>query len=131
MRTAAGRMLLLARHHVAWAHRAFVAFTTLADANAAQGGACDTAFVRQPNFTFGNAGRNLVVAPARRNLDLALYKAFRFGENRSLQLRGEFFNATNTPFFDAPGNSLGVSQFGVINGAFDARIAQVAAKLYF
>lgn len=89
------------------------------------------AFVRQPNFTFGNAGRNLVTAPARRNLDLAIYKAFRFGETRSLQIRGEFFNATNTPFFDAPGSNLGVSQFGVISGAADARIVQVAAKLYF
>jgi hypothetical protein len=89
------------------------------------------AFVRQAAFTFGNAGRNLVTAPDRRNLDLAIYKAFRFGEFRSLQLRGEFFNATNTPFFGAPGNSLGTPQFGVISDAGDARIVQVAAKFYF
>lgn len=89
------------------------------------------AFVRQTGFTFGNAGRNLVTAPDRRNLDLAIYKAFQFGESRSLQLRGEFFNASNTPFFGAPGNTLGTAQFGVINSAGDARIAQVAAKLYF
>jgi hypothetical protein len=89
------------------------------------------AFVRQTGFRFGTAGRNLVVAPDRRNLDLAIYKAFRFGESRSLQLRGEFFNATNTPSFGAPGNSLGTPQFGVINSAGDARIAQVAAKIYF
>ena len=89
------------------------------------------AFVRQTGFTFGNAGRNLVTAPDRRNLDLAIYKAFTFGESRSIQLRGEFFNATNTPFFGAPGNSLGTPQFGLINSAGDARIVQVALKAYF
>ncbi len=89
------------------------------------------AFVRQTGFAFGSAGRNLVVAPNRENVDLAIYKAFRFGESRSLQLRGEFFNATNTPFFAAPGATLGTPQFGVISSAGDARIVQVAAKLYF
>lgn len=89
------------------------------------------AFVRQTGFRFGNAGRNLVTAPHRRNLDLAIYKAFTFGESRMLQLRGEFFNATNTPFFGAPGNTLGTPQFGVISSAGDGRIIQFAAKLYF
>ncbi|MGH9627290.1 MAG: hypothetical protein ACRD7E_02840, partial [Bryobacteraceae bacterium] len=89
------------------------------------------AFIRPPNFTFGNGGRNLVVAPDLRNVDLAIYKAFRFGEQRVLQLRGELFNATNTPFFSAPGNTLGLTQFGVISDAASGRIVQFAAKLYF
>ncbi|MBK7928010.1 MAG: hypothetical protein IPJ98_11110 [Bryobacterales bacterium] len=89
------------------------------------------AFVRQPNFTFGNAGRNLVQAPGLRNLDLAMYKVFRFDESRYLQLRGEFFNASNTPFFGAPGNTLGLATFGLVNSAADARIVQIAAKFYF
>lgn len=89
------------------------------------------AFVRQPNFTFGNAGRNLASAPGLRNLDLAMYKVFRFDESRYLQLRGEFFNASNTPFFGAPGNTLGLAGFGLINSAADARIVQIAAKFYF
>ena len=38
---------------------------------------------------------------------------------------------TNTPFFGAPGNSLGTPQFGLINSAGDARIIQVALKAYF
>ncbi len=89
------------------------------------------AFVRQPAFTFGTAGRNLVTAPGLRNLDLAMYKVFRIDEMRYLQLRGEFFNASNTPFFGAPGNSLGLATFGLVNSAADARIIQVAAKFYF
>ena len=41
------------------------------------------AFVRQPDFTFGNAGRNIVQAPGLHNLDLAIYKAFVIGDNAS------------------------------------------------
>ena len=89
------------------------------------------AFVRQPAFTFGNAGRNLAQAPGLRNFDLAMYKLFRIDEMRYFQLRGEFFNASNTPFFDAPGNSLGLAEFGVISGAADARIIQIGLKFYF
>ncbi|MDP2996768.1 MAG: TonB-dependent receptor [Bryobacterales bacterium] len=89
------------------------------------------AFVRQASFTFGNASRNPAQAPGLRNLDLAIYKVFALGERRSLQLRGEFFNASNTPFFSAPGNSLGLAQFGLINGAADARIIQFGLKFNF
>jgi hypothetical protein len=80
------------------------------------------AFERQPNFTFGNAPRNAVQAPGLKNLDLAIYKMFPVSETKVFQLRGEFFNATNTPFFGAP---------GVINSAADARIVQIGLKFNF
>ncbi len=89
------------------------------------------AFVRQPNFTFGDAPRNAVQAPALKNLDFAIYKMFPVDEKRVFQLRGELFNATNTPFFGAPGSTLGVAQFGIINSAADARIVQIALKFNF
>jgi hypothetical protein len=89
------------------------------------------AFVRQPAFTFGNAGRNLVTGPGIKNLDLAIYKVFRMSESRYFQLRGEFFNASNTPAFGAPGAQLGLATFGLVNSAADARIVQIAAKFYF
>lgn len=89
------------------------------------------AFVRQPNYTFGNAARNLVEAPGLRNLDLAMYKVFRLDETRYFQLRGEFFNASNTPFFGAPGGTLGLADFGVVDSAADARIIQIGMKFYF
>lgn len=89
------------------------------------------AFVRQPAFTFGNAGRNLVTASGLSNLDVAMYKVFRIDEKRYFQLRGEFFNSTNTPFFGAPGGTLGLAGFGLVNSAADGRIVQVAAKFYF
>ncbi|MCW5965227.1 MAG: TonB-dependent receptor [Bryobacterales bacterium] len=89
------------------------------------------AFVRQPNFTFGDAPRNAVQAPGLKNLDFAIYKMFPVDEKRVFQLRGELFNATNTPFFGAPGGTLGVAQFGLINSAADARIVQIALKFNF
>jgi len=89
------------------------------------------AFVRQPAFTYGSAGRNLVEAPGQKNLDLAIYKIFRIDEMRYFQLRGEFFNASNTPFFSAPGGTLGLAQFGLVNSAADARIIQIGMKFYF
>ena len=89
------------------------------------------AFVRQPAYTFGNAGRNLVAAPGLRNCDLAMYKVLRIDETRYFQLRGEFFNASNTPFFSAPGSSLGLAEFGVISDAADARIIQIGLKFTF
>lgn len=89
------------------------------------------AFERQPNFTFGNASRNAVQAPGLKNLDLAIYKMFPLDEKRVFQLRGELFNATNTPFFGAPGSTLGVAAFGLINSASDGRIVQFALKFNF
>lgn len=89
------------------------------------------AFVRQPSFTFGNASRNAVQAPGLKNLDLAIYKMFPIDEKRVFQLRGELFNATNTPFFGAPGATLGVAGFGLISSAADGRIVQFALKFTF
>jgi hypothetical protein len=60
-----------------------------------------------------------------------MYKVFHIDEQRYFQLRGEFFNATNTPFFGAPGATLGVAQFGIISDAADGRIIQLGLKFYF
>ncbi len=50
----------------------------------------------------GNEGRNLLRAPAYRNFDLGLIKAIPLTEHTRLQVRGEFFNLTNTPHFAIP-----------------------------
>jgi hypothetical protein len=87
------------------------------------------AFVRQPNFTFGNAPRNAVESPGLVSFDLAVYKVFQVIESMDLQFRAEAFNAMNTPHFGNPGNQLGASNFGVISGASDARTVQLGLKL--
>jgi hypothetical protein len=51
----------------------------------------------------GNAGRNSLVGPGLTNLDLALYKTFRFREDRyQLQFRWEVYDALNHPNFGNP-----------------------------
>jgi len=57
---------------------------------------------------------------------------------RSLQLRAEIFNLTNTPQFNNPNASIGSPQAGVINSAGSppsfqrtSRQIQIAAKLLF
>ncbi len=87
------------------------------------------AFVRQANFTFGNAPRNAVESPGLVNFDLAIYKQFDLVERVNLQFRAEAFNAWNTPHFGNPGGQLGASGFGVISGAGDGRTLQFGLKL--
>ncbi len=87
------------------------------------------AFVRQPNFTIGNAPRNAVASPGLANMDFAVYKTFRLVERLELQFRAEAFNATNTPHFSNPGGQLGASGFGVISSAGDPRLLQLGLKL--
>jgi hypothetical protein len=58
-----------------------------------------------------------VRAPGLADADISLVKYITFSEahHRSLQIKFEVFNVTNTPFFSAPDMSLGSSSFGVIS----------------
>jgi hypothetical protein len=89
------------------------------------------AFVRNPAFTFGNAGRNIIIGPGYVNLDVAAHKAFRFGSAWAVQLRVEAFNVTNTPQFGPPNAQVGNANFGVITSAGRPRNLQFGVKLLF
>jgi hypothetical protein len=54
---------------------------------------------------FGNAGFNTLRGPGFANLDLGVFRELRFGA-RSIQLRMEAFNLTDTPHFDNPGTNV-------------------------
>jgi hypothetical protein len=84
-------------------------------------------------FTYGNAGRNIVIGPGISDWDFALFKNIPLGgERRSLQFRGEFFNLFNHPIFGQPSATAGTPQFGEIAGtAFDSREIQLALKIIF
>ena len=88
-----------------------------------------TAFTANAPFTFGNAGRNLITGPAATNFDFAIYKGFRITERINLQVRGEAFNATNTPAFGPPNVQLGDPAFGSISSAGSPRNLQFGAKI--
>lgn len=98
------------------------------------------AFARPATGTFGNMGRNSMRRPGVNKWDLAVFKWFQLAERKRLQFRGEFFNAFNHPSFTTLGTTLNttnagvnplINSFGVITGTRDARVAQVALKLYF
>ena len=63
----------------------------------------------------------------------SLVKSFAIRESKSLQLRLESYNFTNTPQFDVPNSDFGDPGFGTISATKDGtnRTLQVAAKFYF
>jgi hypothetical protein len=96
---------------------------------------------------FGNSGTSILRGPAQQDFDIALIKNVPLaGEARSLQLRGEFFNAFNTPSFSDPNTDVGTAEvnatgapmlvlsntFGTITTtSVNPRIVQLAIKLFF
>jgi hypothetical protein len=87
------------------------------------------AFVRQANFTYGNAGRNILRGRPLFNWDFSALKSFQLLEQLRLQFRFEAFTFSNTPRFGAPGNVLGTANFGVITSAGTPRNLQFGLKL--
>jgi len=85
-------------------------------------------------YHYGNSPRDPLVGPGRHQADLSIFKSFRmpYNEHHSLEIRGEFFNAFNTPQFNNPDSSLGDPLFGqVTSTAVDNREIQIALKYYF
>ena len=99
---------------------------------------------------FGNSGTGLVIGPGQENVDLAAVKHIALGESNgrwNLQLRGEFFNAFNTPQFSDPNNNAGTviknpgGTFGtfvpsptfgrITSTSVNPRVIQLAVKLIF
>jgi hypothetical protein len=89
------------------------------------------AFVNPADLQLGDSGRNVITAPGVFNVDATLGKRIRLGEGRHLQLRGEFFNLTNTVNLGSPNNFLGNPNFGRILSSRAARQIQVGARIQF
>jgi hypothetical protein len=90
------------------------------------------AFAVPAPFTYGNSGRNVLRAPGLVNLDFLVGRNFRLTETIQLQLRGEFFNLTNTAHFGRPNATVGSPQFGHITAtATPNRQVQLGVRLTF
>src|SRR5262249_21279441 len=61
-----------------------------------------TAFRMPAPGTFGNSGRNIIIGPGVRNVDLALLRNFRVSDGTRAQFRTDFYNVLNHPNFVAP-----------------------------
>jgi hypothetical protein len=88
------------------------------------------AFAVPEQFTFGNAGRGILIGPGSFNVDLGIQREFPIDEIRRLQVRWEMFNAFNRANFSNPTAAIGNPTAGQISATDPARVMQVALKLY-
>ena len=91
------------------------------------------AFAPPPSGAWGNAAHNSLRGPGRNNWNLSLFKSFVLNETRGsrFELRAESFNTWNHTEFNQVSNALGSKNFGQVTSAFDPRVFQFGAKLYF
>ncbi len=89
------------------------------------------AFAIPPEFSFGNAGRNILAGPGMASLDLALVRALRLGEHASVELRAEAFNLANAVNFGLPERTVDLPTFGRILSAGQARQLQLGLRFTF
>ena len=90
------------------------------------------AFVLQPLYQFGNAGRNTVLGPAGFYLDFSTHKDFHIREGHNLEFRAEAFNVMNHPVWGLPNTTVTSTNYGRItstNGSM--RQMQLALKYVF
>jgi hypothetical protein len=82
---------------------------------------------------YGNSSPGVVRGPEQNNTDLTLSRIFKLGsEKRTLDFRGEFFNAFNHVQYADPAVAYGTASFGSIQSTSVApRIIQLAAKIQF
>jgi hypothetical protein len=74
-----------------------------------------TAFSLPAGGTYGNLGRNTVIAPGIANLDFSLVKNFQVSEGNVMAFRAEFFNILNHANFGLP-NRFAFTSSGAIAG---------------
>jgi Carboxypeptidase regulatory-like domain/TonB dependent receptor len=94
-----------------------------------------------PGNADGNTPRDYLRAPGYRDIDLGIFRDFRFGERMVFQLRGEATNAFNMVSLNAPTGTSGPpatagaapssASFGKITAAASPRLIQVGARFTF
>ena len=66
------------------------------------------------------------------NLDLSIFRKFRFGESKVIELRVEMFNATNSPTWNRPTAQLDSVNFGrIFSTNSTERQIQLGLKIHF
>lgn len=83
-------------------------------------------------YTFGNAGRAILVGPRTNYVDMSLFKTFNLSQDGHVyaQFQAQVFNITNTPQLNNPGASIGTATAGVISSAgSDATFARTAREI--
>lgn len=71
-------------------------------------------FILPAQYTYGNAGRNVLRGDRLVQLDMSLIKHFRVTETKGFEFRAQVFNLTNTPSFSAPSGSVNLATGGLV-----------------
>ena len=81
----------------------------------------------------GTLGRNVLVGPGIRTVDMSLFKAFPITERIKFEFRAEAFNIANHPQFSNPNTDISAGNFGQITSTLQAseRQIQFAARVLF
>lgn len=75
------------------------------------------AFVAPPNGTYGNVGRDTLIGPGLKNIDLSLLKDTFLNERLRLEFRAECFNILNTTNSNTPNLIVFTSNSGIPSSA--------------
>ena len=89
------------------------------------------AFAAPAPGTDGNLGRNVLSGPGSRNVDMGIFRNFKFKERMNFQVRGEFTNVFNLINLSAPTVTLSSAAFGTIRSAGATRGMQLGLRLTF
>ena len=96
-----------------------------------------SAFAIPSLYTVGNAGRGMIWGPGLANLDFLIGKRFgipRAREGTNLEVRGEFYNVTNTPQFANPNGNVNAGTYAQVTTTLQnrgEREIQIAARITF
>ena len=82
-------------------------------------------------YSFGNAGRNILIGPGASSVDLAVSKIARLGGHRRLEARVEVYNVFNRTNLGLPDSFVDRPTFGESLSAGAGRMAQVALRVSF
>lgn len=92
------------------------------------------AFVSPGQYTYGDAGRNILRGPNYSDVDFSAAKVIRLPklETGQIQFRFDASNALNHTSLGIPNSSIGASTVGQITGAaLSGRTLQLGARLSF
>lgn len=79
----------------------------------------------------GTSPRNFLNQPGYRDVDLAIFRTFKFNERFNMQFRGEALNVCNIVSRNAPNATAGTATFGQITSAQTMRQLQLGLRLAF
>jgi len=88
-------------------------------------------FTSPANGADGTTGRNALTGPGAKNIDMGIFRNFKFRERMTLQARGEFTNAFNIVNLQNPTTTMSSSLFGQIRTASAMRQVQLGLRLTF